>query len=354
MHRLVFVLSALALVTSCARTPEPAPVEPEAESSVAAPVSPAPAEAVPDPEPEREPEPEPAPAPPPVPSLSDGTTIAGCDASVANMACVPGGSFIVGSDDGPENARPAHPVELQTFYMDLFEVTYKEYKDCFKSGKCPKGGPFYMDFNRKHQPIAGVTWFGARTYCEVMGKALPTEAQWEAAARGPQGETYPWGNEPATCANSVIKDGRGRSCGVEKRGTEGWKGRPFIVGARDPGRYGLYDMAGNNWEYVADWMSTDYAECGEACLGVNPTGPCDGDDACEGHGEKIVKGGSWYWSASKAVGYYRRPQPPNNRPFHHFGFRCAASVEQATALDGKPLPDNAPIQGMSNADAKRR
>ncbi len=306
-----------------------------------------------------EPAPEPAAArapaePPPAPALSDGTVIAGCDATVANMACIPGGAFIVGSDDGPPNARPAHPVELQTFYMDVYEVTYKEYKDCFKSGKCPKGGPFYLDFNRPHQPIAGVTWFGARTYCEVMGKHLPTEAQWEAAARGPDGETYPWGEEPATCRNAVIQDGRGRSCGVKKRGTEEWKGRPFIVGARDKSRYGLYDMAGNNWEYVADWMSEDFAACGDACLGVDPKGPCDGADDCEGHGEKIVKGGSWYWRADKAVGYYRRPQPPKNRPFHHFGFRCAASTEQAAALDGKPRPDNAPYEGMPNADAKLR
>lgn len=338
------------LVVSCARAPESTPTEP----SVVAPEPAAPPAAEPEPASQPEPQPAPAPEPPAVPSLSDGTPIEACESEVANMACIPGGAFVVGSDDGPENARPAHPVELQTFYMDVFEVTYKEYKDCFKSGKCPKGGPFYLDFNRKHQPITGVTWFGARTYCEVMGKHLPTEAEWEAAARGPEGDAYPWGNEPATCANAVIRDGRGRSCGVEKRGTEGWKGRPFVVGAREKSRYGLYDMAGNNWEYVADWMSENYDACGDACSGVNPKGPCGGDDKCEGHGEKIVKGGSWYWRADKATGFYRRPQPPNNRPFHHFGFRCAASVDEAAALHGKPRPDNAPYEGMTNPDAKLR
>lgn len=268
------------------------------------------------------------------------------------MSCIPGGKFTVGTDDGPENAQPAHQIELHTFYMDKFEVTYKEYKDCWKKGDCPKGGPFYLDFNRPHQSINGVTWHGAKKYCEVMGKHLPTEAEWEAAARGPDAEVFPWGNDPATCKIAIIRDGRGRSCGVEKRGTENWKGRPFIVGSRPAQRYGLYDMAGNSWEYVADWFSPSFAECGDACTGIDPKGPCGGADKCEGNKEKLVKGGSWYWQSEYASGYYRRPQPPNNRPFHHFGFRCAATAEEAAALHDKPLPDNAPTEGMKNPDSK--
>lgn len=269
------------------------------------------------------------------------------------MSCVAGGTFVVGSDVGPPNAKPAHEVELQTFYMDKFEVTYKEYKDCVRSGDCPKGGPFYLDFNRKHQPIAGMTWHGANAYCKVQGKQLPTEAQWEAAARGPKGELFPWGNDKATCATAVIRGGKGRSCGVRKIGETPWKGRPFIVGSRPAQRYGLYDMAGNSWEYVADWYAEDFAQCGEGCKGIDPKGPCNGAAICEGMTHKLVKGGSWYWRSEYAEATHRRPQPPRNRPFHHFGFRCAATDSQAAVLNGKPLRSNAPTEGMRNADRRR-
>jgi formylglycine-generating enzyme required for sulfatase activity len=306
-----------------------------------------------EPQPEAEPEPEPEPPPEPSrPKLSDGTVIAECEYEVGNMSCIPGGKFIIGTNDGVEKARPEHEVELQTFYMDIFEVTYKQYKDCVKEGDCPVGGPFYSDFNNPMQAINGQTWIGANKYCQVQGKQLPTEAQWEAAARGPEGETYPWGNDPATCKLAIIKDKRGRSCGVPKKGETPYKGRPFIVGSRPANRYGLYDMAGNSWEYVADWYAENFDKCGEDCLGIDPKGPCDGAEQCKGYTHKMVKGGSWYWEAEYAVGWWRRAQPPNNRPFHHFGFRCAATLSQAKALDGKPLKDNAPTEGMKNADAK--
>ncbi len=342
----------LFVLLACNRTgstdsPGPATAEPTADGALAdSPTTPA------EPAAEAEPKPEPEPPPPEKPKLSDGTEIASCDYEVANMSCIPGGKFIVGSDDGAENQRPRHEVELQTFYMDIFEVTYKQYKDCFKAGDCPKGGPFYSDFNNPNQPINGQTWIGADAYCKSVGKHLPTEAQWEAAARGPEGDIYPWGNDPATCELAIIMDKRGRSCGVQKKGEEAWKGRPFIVGSRAPQRYGLYDMAGNSWEYVADWYAEDFAKCGDDCLGIDPKGPCGGADECKGYTHKMVKGGSWYWPAKYAVASWRRPQPPNNRPFHHFGFRCAASIEEAKALDGKPLPDNAPRVGMDNPDAK--
>lgn len=287
-------------------------------------------------------------------SLPDGTEIAACGEAPANMACVAGGPFVRGTDDGDANARPSATIHLQTFYMDLFEVTIAEYKACVAAGDCPKGGPFYPDFSRKHQPIVGVTWFGAKAYCEAHGKQLPSEAQWEKAARGPDGHAFPWGAETATCRLAVIRDKQGRSCGTPMaRSSTPNKGRTFVVGSRPAGAYGLFDMAGNAWEYVADWYSTDYAACGADCSGVDPRGPCKGADDCPGHTEKLVKGGSWYWSAAYAPGWYRRPQPPNNRPFHHFGFRCAASVEQASSLRGKPLAPEAPVVGAKNPDAGR-
>lgn len=255
-----------------------------------------------------------------------------CETAPPEMACVPGGPFIRGFNDGPKNARPAATLWLQTYYMDRYEVTFARYQACVKSGKCQRAGPNYGDYSRPRQPIVGVSWFDASNYCAVMGKHLPTEAEWEKAARGPKGNLYPWGNQPATCKLAVIKDARGRSCGVRKKGVTPWKGRTLSVGTRPPGIYGLYDMAGNSWEWVSDWYSKSYALCGKACLGVNPKGPCAGAKRCPGHWLKVVRGGSWYWEAKYATGVWRRTHVPSNRPFHHFGFRCGASLGEARAL----------------------
>jgi formylglycine-generating enzyme required for sulfatase activity len=271
---------------------------------------------------------------PEVPRLPDGTAIAACEDPAPGMACVAGGPFIRGADDGPTNARPAQTIHLQTFFMDIHEVTSAEYKACKKTGQCPRGGPLYNDFSRPKQPIVGINWYAAVKYCEAHGKHLPTEAQWEKAARGPDGVLHPWGNDTATCELAVIKDERGRSCGVKKKKEHPNKGRTFEVGSRPPGVYGLHDMMGNAWEWVYDWASPDYAACGDACGGVDPRGPCQGVDECPNHDQKVVRGGSWYWPASHATGIYRRTHYPENEisNFHHFGFRCAASVEQARSL----------------------
>jgi sulfatase modifying factor 1 len=257
--------------------------------------------------------------------------VAPCGSAPAGMACVAGGPFVRGSDSGSPDAKPAATVFVQTFYMDLLEVTYGVYKACVRAGNCADAGPNYGDFNRPRQPITGVSWYDAVKFCEVKGKHLPTEAEWEKAARGPDGGTFPWGDEPATCERAVIKDRRGRSCGVPKRGKRPDKGRPFEVGSKPPGVYGLYDMAGNSWEWVYDWYGKSYGTCGDACLGVNPRGPCGGAEKCPGHRRRVVRGGSWYWEARLATGYYRRAHVPGNDPFHHFGFRCAASVEEVGA-----------------------
>ncbi len=246
-----------------------------------------------------------------------------CGATPDGMACIAGGPFVRGTDGEPANARPRATLWVQTFWMDLREVTFGEYKACERKGKCPKAGPKYSDFNRPKQAMTGVNWFDARAYCQAQGKRLPTEAEWEKAARGPDGALHPWGNAPATCARAVIMDKSGRSCGVKKLHSQPEKGRVLEVATRPAGAYGLYDMSGNSWEWVADWFSPSYAKCGAACAGDNPKGPCGGADKCPGHHEKIVRGGSWYWPAHMATGVWRRPHAPDNEPFHHFGFRCA-------------------------------
>ncbi|MBW2735589.1 MAG: SUMF1/EgtB/PvdO family nonheme iron enzyme, partial [Deltaproteobacteria bacterium] len=249
------------------------------------------------------------------PKLSDGQAIAPCAKPVEGMSCIPGGAFIRGSDTGPKNARPQATIELQTFYMDQYEVTVADYAACAKAGKCKAARTMYRDYSRPKQPKVGVSWYHSVAYCKAMGKHLPTEAEWEKAARGTDGRLYPWGKQRATCKRAVIKDHRGRSCGVKKlKGHHPEKGRTLAVGTRAPTQYGLYDMAGNSWEWVYDWYSGSYARCGKACEGVNPQGPCRGGEPCKGYRRKIVRGGSWYWPAEHATTIFRRAHVPSNSP----------------------------------------
>ena len=266
------------------------------------------------------------------PPLPDGQAVQTCVEGVAGMSCIPGGAFLRGSNDGPTHATPLSFVWLQTFLMDQHEVTVAEYEACVKKGDCDEARTKFPDFSRPRQPKVGVSWFQAVAYCEAMGKHLPTEAEWEKAARGTDGRTFSWGNEPATCERAVLMDARGRSCGVENKGKVPYRGRTFEVGSRPPGLYGLYDMAGNSWEWVYDWYSSDYDACGLACRGVDPKGPCEGKEPCQRVRRRVVRGGSWHGRASRATAFYRRSHFPANEPYYHFGLRCAASVEEAAKL----------------------
>lgn len=265
-----------------------------------------------------------------------------------NMACVPGGEFVRGVDKDPfvkcfqfdriktptSDAIPSAKVEVSTFYMDVTEVTYGAYTACREAGKCPKrNGPRYKDMNRPDQPFLGITWYDAVAYCEAHGKHLPTEAEWEKAARGTAGKRNPWGDDHATCDVAVIREKGKTSCGVRQKSNKASIGRPFVVKSKPVGPYGIYDMVGNAEEWVADWYSTNWKRCGGDCLGKDPLGPCGGKEPCRGHTHKVVRGGSWFWPRCAATGYHRRPHVPRNSPFHHFGFRCAASLEEAKALD---------------------
>jgi formylglycine-generating enzyme required for sulfatase activity len=276
-----------------------------------------------------------------------------CNASdVPGMACIPGGAFTRGSEaprvckqgevssipkDKP-NHRPVQSVIVQTFYMDKTEVTYEAYQNCVKAKKCTPAKPSYADYNRPNQPMVGMNWYDANKFCNAMGKHLPTDAEWEKAARGPDGELYPWGNEESSCGNSVLKDDRGRSCGVRKlKGSGPAKGRTLEVMSKPAGRYGLYDMIGNAEEWTSDWYTRNWEKCGADCAGIDPRGPCGdqpAEKACKGYNRKSVRGGSWYWPSDCATSWTRRPHFPSNSPYHHFGFRCAATVDQAAVLVG--------------------
>jgi formylglycine-generating enzyme required for sulfatase activity len=268
------------------------------------------------------------------------------------MICVPGGPFVRGFDGehscdeyevkwSRTNHNPAAEVWLSSYFLDREEVTYAAYQRCVEHGRCPPRVPNYVDFRRAALPMTGVSWFEARAYCEAQGKRLPTEAEFERAARGTEGRLHPWGDEPADCARAVIMDESGRGCGTPKAGSHPEKGRPLDVGSR-PAIDGFTDLIGNAEEWVADWY-LPYGECGDACLGTDPEGPCAGADTCAASKTRVVKGGSWYWGPACATGANRRHHFPKNSPYHHFGFRCAASLDAAAlARPPEPRPEEAP------------
>lgn len=269
-----------------------------------------------------------------------GFQAAPCGGKTNGMQCIPGSWFTRGHDKAwKKDARPAMRVWQSTFFMDTYEVTSGEYRACMRARGCKRAKPLYGDFSRSKQPMVAMSWYDAVDFCRWKGKHLPTETEWEKAARGPDGETHPWGNQPADCKRAVIMNKRGkRSCGTAKIGTHTEVGRTYVVGTRPVERYGLYDMGGNAWEWVADWYSRSWTKCGAACQKPDSKGPCDGAATCRGHRRKLVKGGSWYWPAKYATSYYRRAALPANKPISHFGFRCAASLAEAVKIRAGDTP----------------
>lgn len=163
------------------------------------------------------------------------------------MLLVPGGTFIMGADEGGEpDEHPAHRVTVKAFYLDRTEVTNEAYSACVKAKKC---GAHYeksaqlngfgsdRGFRGPRQPVSAIGWYDAEAYCAFVGHRLPTEAEWERAARGDDGRRYPWGDEEPTPAHARYRSGQTADVGS------------FSQGA---GPYGHLDLAGNVWEWVAD------------------------------------------------------------------------------------------------------
>ena len=201
----------------------------------------------------------------------------------SGMVHVPAGEFQMGSSSGAAAEKPVHEVYVSGFFIDTYEVTVDEYKRCVDAGECstPKYEHDYLKhFNygasgRGKHPINGVDWNQAKAYCAWAGKRLPTEAEWEKAARGTDGRKYPWGNEEPSCALAVMDDGDW-GCG---------KDRTWEVGSKPMGAspYGAHDMAGNVWEWTADWYDKSY-------YGSSPTR--DPKGPTQGSG-RVARGGSW-------------------------------------------------------------
>lgn len=223
---------------------------------------------------------------------------------------IPGGTFTMGTDreSAELDEKPAHSVTLAAFKIYSHEVTNKMYRICVEAHRCMYPGlagtevmrrfsdPAYADF-----PVVGVDWHMARNYCEFTGGRLPTEAEWELAARGFDGITYPWGEELPTCDLLNM-----HACFSPEQSDEG--------GSYPDGKspFELYDMAGNVWEWVNDW----YTEDGYLTAGIH--GPASGI-------EKAIRGGS-YLSRPESVTTTVRQSSIPDRAFDDVGFRCVRNA----------------------------
>jgi eukaryotic-like serine/threonine-protein kinase len=228
------------------------------------------------------------------------------------MVYVPGGAFQMGSADSDKLAnfdeKPQHPVTLNAFWIDKTEVTNAQYKKCVQAGACKASEYTSSDLNGDNLPVSGVSWYDAKAYCQWTGAALPTEAQWEKAARGTDGRLYPWGNQPATCEYAVMVENGQEGCG---------KIPAWPVGSKPKGAslYGAFDMAGNVSEWVEDWYA-DNSYAAEAQ--TNPSGPMTGTT-------KVLRGGSWYCSEAACVRAAKRDADKPDDRNSGKGFRCVAA-----------------------------
>ena len=253
----------------------------------------------------------------PAPPTEPSSPWAACaDPPPDGMVCIPGGPAGIGTAAGEANERPRHEGPVSTFYLDRHEVTNADYAACEEAGGCKTRIPSDPAFNPPTPPAVPLTWPMAHAYCVWAGKRLPTEAEWEKAARGgPSAHPFPWGDEPSTCE-------RAQSVGCPPETT-------LPVGSLPAGAYGLFDMAGNGYEWVQDWATGCYdgcpTACGDACMGRDPAGPCAGAPECDGFTQRILKGGSWYWPANHGRGAWRRAQKTNSGQ-HRYSVRCASST----------------------------
>lgn len=224
------------------------------------------------------------------------------------MVLIPAGSFLMGSEDGENDEKPVHEVYVDAFYLDQYEVTVAQYQSYLRATGRPNPGNWDEQLQNLNHPVVYVSWEDATNYAKWVGKRLPTEAEWEYAARG--GNTglagnpkyqYPWGN--------VASQDHANYSGVA--GKDKWQ-RTSPVGSFPPNGFGLYDMAGNVWEWCSDRYAEDYYSKSPK---QNPKGPVTGD-------YRVLRGGSWYVYPQYVRCADRVWDYPSDRD-DLVGFRCA-------------------------------
>jgi formylglycine-generating enzyme required for sulfatase activity len=244
------------------------------------------------------------------------------------MIYVPAGDFLMGStaaDKAVDDEQPQHTAYLDAFWIDRTEVTNAQYvqflnilgeyrgtcegRDCIEtkvededSHILRQDGRYVVESGFEDHPVIEVTWYGAQAYCKWAGARLPTEAEWEKAARGADGRMYPWGSDAPDCSKAQYADCSGMTVPVGTR----------LAGASP---YGVLDMAGNVWEWVADWYDAAYYGSFPA---QNPKGANSGE-------HKVFRGGSWGYLPK----FTRTTDRARNHPTYagfNLGFRCATLV----------------------------
>ncbi len=233
------------------------------------------------------------------------------------LVFIPAGDFLMGCDPAHNDSYecepdelPLHTVTLDAYWIDKTEVSNAQYEQCVTAGACDRPNntssysrsAYYGNISYANYPVIHVSWQDAADYCEWAGRELPTEAQWEKAARGENPRAYPWGDEKPSC-ELVNGEVDGEMCKGDT--TEVGK---YLSGASP---YGVLDMAGNVWEWVRDWHAADYySSQGEY---IHPLGPDTGT-------YKVFRGGGFGFHDLRTVS---RRGGKLDSWVNHLGFRCA-------------------------------
>lgn len=204
------------------------------------------------------------------------------------MVLIPAGEFLMGTEDGLQDARPLHRVHLSSYWFDQYEATNARYRQCVQGGGCtpPKDLKTFDDPQQERHPVTNITWSQARSFCQWQGKRLPTEAEWEKAARGTDGRRYPWGNDEEVLKNHVRK----QELKADSSGTE-----PVRRQTATASPYGVFDLIGSVSEWVKDWYAEDFYQASPT---RDPQGPSRGSF-------RVLRGGEWNEKAPNFQASYR-------------------------------------------------
>jgi formylglycine-generating enzyme required for sulfatase activity len=214
----------------------------------------------------------------------------------------------MGSENGFPDELPVHKVTLPDYYIDIYEVTNALYRHCVDAGGCKpphsESGRFW-DSAYNSYPVTYLEWEMAKGYCSWRGARLPTEAEWEKAARGGlNSEPFPWGSARPVCQTGATEGVNYAECN---------QGSPLAVGSFAPNAFGLYDMSGNVWEWVADWYSENYYTARDV---TSPSGPRSG-------AMRVIRGGSFNYGEIYIRVSNRGYLDPESYGSSGLGLRCA-------------------------------